>query len=258
MNADPMATMPRSLHPFLIVLIALAAIPGDAGAQTDDTELHIPEPMIFDLVRGLGAKKGELETNVLAEFPINRTASREIEWAPEVEYAFADGLAIEFELPFEDGELEGYKGAFQWTIGQPGGGRFIHGTQFIAVRSAHEESWELTGLYIPAFRFNSVWSVLGMVGLRDQVGPDRRDVSAILLNGTVFAQLSEQTTLGLELNNTNPNDAIEETENDFELLVMPQWHQEFTEHFSLQLGLGGQFADERFDTTFALRAILEF
>jgi hypothetical protein len=69
-----------------------------------------------------------------------------------------------------------------------------------------------------------------MVGLRDQVGLDRRNVSAVLLNGIVFAQRSERTTLGLELNHTNPNDAIEETENDFELLVMPQWHQECTEH----------------------------
>jgi len=138
---------------------------------------------------------------------------------------------------------------------QPGGGRFIHGTQFIAVRSAHEESWELTALYIPAYRFNSVWSLLGMVGLRDQVGTDRRNVSAVLVNVTVFAQLSERTTLGLELNNTNPNDAIEETENDFDLLVMPQWHQEVTEHVSFQFGIGGQFADGRFDTIGALRAI---
>ena len=134
MHSNPMATLPipRELHAFVLAFVALGAIPTGAGAQiqdgrlTEDHALHIPEPMVFDLVRGLGAGKGEFEANVLAEFPLDRTASREIEWAPEVEYAFADGLALEFELPFEDGELEGYKGAFQWTIGRPGGGRFIH------------------------------------------------------------------------------------------------------------------------------------
>jgi hypothetical protein len=215
--------------------------------------------MVFDLVRGLGARKGELETNALAEFPLNRTSSRKIEWAPEIEYAFADGLAIEFELPFEDGELESYKAAFQWTICQPRGGRFIHGTQFMAVRSVDGESWELTALYIPAYRFSQVWSVLGMVGLREQIGEDRRrDVSSILLNAAVFADVSERTTLGLELNNTNPNNAIEQSETEFKLLVMPQLHQEITDHLSLQLGLGGQFTSKHFDTTFALRTIYEF
>lgn len=36
----------------------------DAGAEDDP--VHIPEPMVFDLVRGLGAEKGEFEANVLS------------------------------------------------------------------------------------------------------------------------------------------------------------------------------------------------
>jgi hypothetical protein len=35
----------------------------------------IPEPMVFDLVRALGAEKGELEVNVLAGFRWARTGS---------------------------------------------------------------------------------------------------------------------------------------------------------------------------------------
>ncbi len=33
---------------------------------TATAEVHIPEPMVFDLVRGLGAKQGEFETDDLA------------------------------------------------------------------------------------------------------------------------------------------------------------------------------------------------
>ncbi len=36
--------------------------------------------------------------------------------APEIEFAIADGIALEFELPFEEGTLESYKFASQFTF----------------------------------------------------------------------------------------------------------------------------------------------
>ena len=78
---------------------AHASLGGHAGYP------HIPEPMVFDMVRPLGAQRGELEINTLAQRNLSGSGSR-TEWAPEIEYAFMDGLAIEFELPFENSELK--------------------------------------------------------------------------------------------------------------------------------------------------------
>ncbi len=49
---------------------------------------HIPERLVFDLVRGLGTRRGELAINVLARV---RSESPNVLWAPEIEWAFADG-----------------------------------------------------------------------------------------------------------------------------------------------------------------------
>ncbi len=85
---------------------------------------RIPEPMVFDLIRPLGAKRGEAELNSLGRIPLSRKA-RQVdgvsdplglvrrsqdrqgtEWAPEIEYALTDGLAVEFELPMENLSVE--------------------------------------------------------------------------------------------------------------------------------------------------------
>ncbi len=113
--------------------------------------VHIPEPMIFDLVRGLGARSGELEFNTLARFPVNRRDSRHTEWAPEGEYAVADGVVLELGLPFEDSELEAYKVAAQFTLGQLERAGFIHGAQFIFENVRHKDLLEFTGLHISGF-----------------------------------------------------------------------------------------------------------
>ncbi|TVQ94833.1 MAG: hypothetical protein EA397_00685 [Deltaproteobacteria bacterium] len=42
---------------------------------------HIPEPLFFDLVRGLGASKGELEVNVLMGLSRPREGRTMLEWA---------------------------------------------------------------------------------------------------------------------------------------------------------------------------------
>ncbi|MBT8181470.1 MAG: hypothetical protein KJO53_07770, partial [Eudoraea sp.] len=87
---------------FLILCLSGLFSPLAAQEQLPEETHDIPEPMIFDLVRELGARQGELEINVLAEFPLNNNTSRHIEWAPEIEYAIWDNFAVEFELPIED------------------------------------------------------------------------------------------------------------------------------------------------------------
>ncbi|MGB5229070.1 MAG: hypothetical protein WBN55_12465, partial [Eudoraea sp.] len=109
----------------------------------------IPEPMVFDLVRELGARRGELEINVLAVFPLSSNSSHFVEWAPEIEYAIWDNFAVEFELPIEDGTLEALKVALQYTFGKSKSGRFIHGTQFMIEKIRNKAKWDFSLLYIP-------------------------------------------------------------------------------------------------------------
>ncbi len=217
----------------------------------------IPEPMIFDLVRELGARKGELEINVLAEFPLNNASSRHIEWAPEIEYAIWDNFAVEFELPIEDDTLEALKAALQYTFGKSKSGNFIHGVQFMVEKIRSTDKWDLSLLYIPAYRFNATWSILAMLGLRQQLGSDSQNkTTTLLLNATIFAEISKRVTLGLEFNNSDPGNFDEEEE--LELLAMPQVHLEFSEHWSLQTGIGCEFGASKVNVTGAIRMIAEF
>ncbi len=228
-----------------------------AQEESNEGQDDIPEPMIFDLVRELGAKQGELEINVLAEFPLNSTSSRHIDWAPEIEYAIWDGFAVEFELPFEDGTLEALKTAVQYTFGKSASGRFIHGAQLIVEKIRKTDKWDISLLYIPAYRFNTIWSVLAMLGVRQQVGSDSQNkTTTILLNAAIFAEITERTSLGLEFNNSDPGNFDEGEE--LELLIMPQIQLQFSKHWSLQTGLGAEFLEERVNATAAMRVIAEF
>ncbi len=143
---------------------------------------RIAEPMVFDLIRPLGVRRGEGEVNVLGLVPlrqrsrrvdgvsdplgiVRRSADRQgIEWAPEIEYAVCDGIAVEFELPMENAHLEAYKAAGQVTFGTAFDHRFIHGAQTIVQYDRHPDLWTATVLYLAGFRFDETWSVFGMFG----------------------------------------------------------------------------------------------
>ncbi len=220
---------------------------------------RIAEPMVFDLVRPLGAERGELEVNNLALFPMHRTIGKPpgqthpIDWAPEIELAVADGLAVEFELPFEDDRLQEYKLAWQYTFGTAFDDRFIHGLQNIIVYDRESGNVVPTLLYVFGFRIDDYWSMLHMVGLRTEIGGDDRAVrTEQLVNLNLFRDVSDSMTLGLEAN------YAQQLGGAFELLVMPQVHWEMTDHWMLQAGVGTQFTD-RFSLPLAgMRLIWSF
>ena len=220
--------------------------------------VHIPEPLMFDLVRGLGAEKGELEVNALADIPLNNGVSRAIEWAPEIEYALFNGLAVEFELPLENAHLEALKFALQYTFGLSDNQRFIHGVQLISESYLNQAITELSILYVPAYRFNEVWSVLGLFGLMYELGADAANTRTTpLLNASLFANLNPSAVLGLELNNTDPT-LQKLDDNDMELLILPQFHYDFASGFSFQLGFGPRFAHGSTEYSGVLRVIQTF
>jgi len=238
----------------------------DKGAE-DNVPL-IPEPMVFDLVRSLGAQRGECEVNVLGEFPIGTrdrlapagfdpfglvpgSVDRDgIEWAPEIEYAVADGFAIEFELPYENSTLEAYKFATQFTFGTSADNRFIHGTQSIIEPDIHFEEWQLTFLYLAGMKFDRTWSAIGMIGVRPQI-EEGRGVELVdgIFNFTLFANLNDYTTIGLESDLTVGNG--ERTS----LLLMPQIDIEITDNVELQVGVGSGFSAEGTEPLAGVRAI---
>ena len=73
-----------------------------------------------------------------------------------------------------------------------------------------------------------------------------------MLNLTLFADIGPETTLGLETNVAAH--ALDETA----VLLMPQLHQEFADHFMVQAGAGAEFSPGETVPLLGIRAIYTF
>lgn len=223
----------------LVCLLAQSHDPDEASLSS--AKPRIPEPMVFDLVRPLGAKRGESEINSLF---------RGSRWAPEVEYTFADGWGVEFELPIEKLHIESTKTALQGTLPGSIRKRSIHGVQFIWENKVQEPGGQTDTLYLFGYRFNKRWSVFQMKGLRRQWG-EFESKSALLSNHTVFYQPNKKVVFGVEGNYQG------KTLDARHLLVMPQVHFKFG-RLNLQTGVGLNQSADRRRGQFALRLSREF
>ncbi len=228
---------------------ALLACPALASAEETGEYPHVPEPMVFDMMRPLGAKKGELEANTLAV--MSPSGDRTVAWAPEVEYAFADGFAVEAELPFEDGRLAELKLGLQAAWGSFNSGRSAHGVQYLGIYDRHSGRYSNTLVYMLVHRFNDRWSSVSMAGLSDISlggGPAR---NAAVINHSTFYDASDRSVLGVEVNFLGGYDG--------HVTVMPQLHQNIGRTMSLQAGFGGQKArGDALRPRAGLRLIREF
>jgi hypothetical protein len=193
--------------------------------------------MVFDLVRGLGARKGELEFNVLALAPFRRYPPR-FEWAPEVEYVVFDGFALEYEMPIFETQIVAHKFAAQYTFGTALDDAFIHGVQGIGYFDTVDGKFIPTVLYLAGLRLDERWSLFGMVGM--SVGPQTfpfadfpdRDGVDIITNLSIFYDVTDRLVLGVESNLSR------QLGGPSEFLFMPQVHYEFNEHLKGQFGMG--------------------
>lgn len=232
---------------------------------------RVPEPMVFDLIRPLGARRGEAELNVLGLVPLSRKSrtvddvpdplglvrrspdAQTIEWAPEFEIAVRDGLAFEAEFPFENSRLEAYKGAAQLTFGTSMDNRLIHGAQTILQYNVDPRIWTTTWLYLAGFRFNDTWSLFGMLGPRFEIGDAVGGANAeILANVTLFADITDRLVGGVE---TNFGQVID---GQAALLVMPQIHYEVSKYWMIQAGVGARFTQDFALPEGGFRLIREF
>lgn len=209
------------------VLAAVLLTPITAQAQAQ-TVPQIAEPMVFDLVRPLGARRGELEINTLAQYDLSGP-DRVVEWAPEIEYAVADGFAVELELPLEGRKVTDFKLGLQGTFGVINKGRGIHGVQYLGLWNRAHRRWESSLLYVLGNRFGPRTSTLTMIGV-GEVGAAGRETRALLVNHTSFYDISPATTAGVEVNIRIGRDRS--------TLIMPQIQQALTGTLQLQAGMG--------------------
>ena len=209
---------------------------------------HIPEPLNFDLVRGLGAHRGELETNVLISIRPQRGGLRGTTWAPEVEWAFADGLALELEVPMSDREVHALKAAFQWTMPVPGDNSFTHGVQLLAEHLLDVQVTELALLYLAGARLGRV-SLFAMAGVRASAAQGAH--VEVLVNPSLFYDANEAVTLGVEGN------VAQGVNGGRSGLVLAQIHWQVARRFRVQVGAGAEFQQGTVGALVVTRLILE-
>ncbi len=206
--------------------------------------------MVFDMMRPLGAQKGELEINALALKSLSGP-DRTADWAPEMEYAFADGSAIEFELPFKGRRLEAFKLGLQTAFGGLDAGRSPHGVQYLGVYDRHDGVFYSSALYMIGHRFNRAVSTMSMVGVADVSLRGGGGRNALLINHSTFLAVTDRSTLGVELNYRGGQDGA--------VLLMPQWQQKVASAVSIQFGLGAEKVRQQpLRPKLGLRTIREF
>jgi hypothetical protein len=232
---------------------------------------NVPEPMVFDLIRPLGVRQGEMEVNVLGFVPLRCTRSRTpqfsfitgadqstqkratFEWAPEMEYGLFDNFAIEFELPLAEGRVEAFKVAAQYTLGTAFDERFIHGFQGILFVDRTNGAVTPTILYLAALRIDPTYSLQAMVGFSHEFGGENLiSPTFVLLNMALFAEVNAKWTLGVEANYFSGLDGAAG------LLFMPQVHWNISEKSSIQFGVGTRAQEGNFKAEGVFRIIREF
>lgn len=202
------------------------AEPNDAILSSE--ELGIPEPLVFDLVRPLGSARGELEINALTIWP---SQTGRFAWAPEIEFAFADGYAVELELPFENSSLEEYKLGLQGTFGRLLNHRMTHGWQLLARYGRQKKVYSADILYLNGIRFSTNWSTMNMLGLR-RTDFGKKGNIVTLINNSLFYHFSRSLTLGAEANNEIHEDK------QWRYRLTPQLHYSFGSDKAVQIGGG--------------------
>ncbi|PJE03726.1 MAG: hypothetical protein CK427_04430 [Leptospira sp.] len=255
----------------LIIFVASIVSVCSLVAQTKSykRDYFVPEPLYFDLIRNLGARKGEIEGNMLTKIGKDHSPV----YSPEIEYAFLDDHAVELEIAFEESHISEGKLAYQWTMGTHG--IYQHGIQTIAQYSTRGLGQTYTALYLSGFKLNDTISFLMMNGFQTFSGKsylssgalDQSDESLLdskisksimsnryLWNGNFFYDMSETWIFGLEINfRTN-------FKNEKEIIILPNSKYHFSKHSSFHLGLGmnRELDANAYFPILVMRAILEF
>lgn len=214
-----------------------------------ETKVEIPEPLFIDLVRGLGSKRGEWEVNSLMYH--GEGGFSEINWAPEIEWAFRDGTAVELELPMHGHSLHSYKLAFQKTVYQNKDNSHLQGLQMIYETNKEFQRSDLTTYYILAHRFSEKWSTITLLGFKTEL--EQYNGLVKIFNHSSFYNYSREIDLGMEFNYFSQQSFMDQV-----LQVVPQLHLAMGNGFKVQFGFGGGEDNGRWTPVSMLRVIREF
>jgi hypothetical protein len=231
----------------LLFAVLFSSFPAHVLAvDVPDTVPNIPEPMFFDLVRPLGARKGELEVNSLFVQPL-AGQERDFQWAPEAEYAVTDGVAIEPQVIFENGRLLGGQFTVQKTLGTLFRDKAIHG---VLARAEYLRPVRVSGewLYLWGARINQKWSLFTIQGLRRDDFRGSGFFQA-LVNPSVFYDVTKDVTIGLET-----NFAIGQKPKNVYRFI-PQVHVKMPKNTSIQYGVGLAQTNRQFAPSMIARVI---
>lgn len=229
------------------VLFVLALFFSNVDAVSGQSEVpKIPEPMFFDLVRPLGAKKGQWEANSLFSTPL-RQFEEPFDWEPETEYVIGRGFAIEPQVIFHNQHLKGGQFTVQQTFGTRWKHRFIHGA-LGRIEYFHPNLVSGEWAYLAGARLNKRWSVFSITGLR------RTDFSGsgkfqALLNPSIFYSIGKKVNIGLETNLALGSGSTNQYQ------FVPQMHLQMDKTNELQFGVGLNYVDDSFSPLFIGRIV---
>ncbi|MFW2389791.1 MAG: hypothetical protein ACN4G0_15740 [Polyangiales bacterium] len=210
--------------------------------------LDFPEPMVFDMVRGLGAEQGEIEVNTLIQVP---TSPVEALWAPEIEAAVIDNFAIELEFGFRNLDLEALKLALQGTLGMNEKRGLGHGVQGLVEYLLDEDVIFATALYILGARLAPPVTLVAILGPALESHLYEKTYGGFVLNFTVFWAPHPRVVVGSEQN-------FEWFPKAYLIRWMPQVHWQACSRFQLQAGFGVLHVDRHTSGEASARLILEF
>ncbi len=237
----------------ITILLLLSTIPGFALDKKQnyfnyERKVEVPEPMFIDLVRSLDSVKGESEFNSL--FADYSSDSKNLKWAPEVEYAFDNGKAIEFEFPGQGGNLKNYKIAYQKNITSIKNENCLQGFQLIYESNKKFNQSESTVYHIYALRLSHYFSFMNIAGLKfDNKNLDNRSVA---WNSTFFYNYTREVDFGLEIN-------LETGELGNEMYqLLPQVHLALNNGYKIQYGFGTAMVEDKHSLLTSFRLIKEF
>lgn len=210
--------------------------------------IDFPEPMVFDMVRHLGAEQGELEANTLVLVPTSPAAAI---WAPEIEAAVVDNFALELEVGLVNADLEILKLALQGTIAMKEDGSVGHGIQGLVEYVIDEKAFISTALYVLAVRLAPAVTLVSLIGPALESHINGKNYGGIYVNFTLGWAPHPRVVVATEQN-------LEWFPNFYLIRWMPQVHWRIHALFMWQAGFGLRHLDGHSSAEAATRLILEF
>lgn len=189
--------------------------------------LGVPEPLLVDWVRALGARAGEFELNALGVLSTDGS----FEVAPEVEWVPLDGLGLELEAVVKQKGFDGLKLAGQVTLLSDARAGLGHGLQVVGRWHRETGVVSVTALHLSQARLGARLSLGTMAGV--ELGTDGR--VALAVHPTLGLRLLDRLSVVFE-------HTLRAGPAGLELSVMPHLRADQPHLGSLQLGLGPALA----------------